>query len=276
LSLRKLPFCAPHNTAVTATVRPLGEVTRGTTAARRLRRVDRWLLAARSDLASIARLLVVDLGFGASPVTTVELHRRLREINLTARVVGLDIDRDRVLSAQEATTPGLSFAVGGFELAGERPHVVRAFNVLRQYDEADVQPAWERIVSMLQPGGWLVDGTCDEVGRLGAWVVVTALGPQSLTLAVDPDGIPSEVAARLPKALIHHNVPGEAIHRLLHELDDAWKRTATLAPYGPRQRLAAAVESLREAGWPLLDGPSRWRRGELTVAWRAVSPPLHR
>jgi hypothetical protein len=24
--------------------------------------------------------------------------------------------------------------------------------------------------------------------------------------------------------------------------------------------------------WPLLDGPSRWRLGELTVAWEAVAP----
>lgn len=254
-------------------MRPFGEVTRGTTAARRLRRVDRWLLAARPDLAWTADLLVVDLGFGASPITTVEMHRRLREINPTARVVGLDIDRDRVSQAQAATAEGLSFAVGGFELAHERPHIVRALNVLRQYGEADVRPAWDRVVCALRPGGWLVEGTCDEAGRLAAWVVVTALGPQSLTLAVDLDGLPSAVATRLPKALIHHNVPGEPIHGLLAELDDAWRRATTLAPYGPRQRFAAAVERLRAAGWPLLDGPSRWRRGELTVAWRALSPP---
>jgi hypothetical protein len=26
------------------------------------------------------------------------------------------------------------------------------------------------------------------------------------------------------------------------------------------------------ADWPLLDGPSRWRLGEITVAWSAVAP----
>jgi hypothetical protein len=26
------------------------------------------------------------------------------------------------------------------------------------------------------------------------------------------------------------------------------------------------------AGWPVLDGPSRWRLGEVTVAWAAVEP----
>ncbi|HPV89711.1 MAG TPA: class I SAM-dependent methyltransferase, partial [Ornithinibacter sp.] len=29
---------------------------------------------------------------------------------------------------------------------------------------------------------------------------------------------------------------------------------------------------LRDAGWPVLDGPARWRVGELTLAWDAVAP----
>ena len=258
---------------MTATARPIGEITRGTTAARRLRRVDRWLLAARPELAAIPDLLVVDLGFGASPVTTVELHRRLREINPSAHVLGLDIDRDRVVAAQSSATDGLEFGVGGFELAARRPHVVRALNVLRQYDEAEVEPAWTRMLAAMRPNGCLVEGTCDESGSLGAWVLLTTSGgPQSLTLAVDLDDLPSRVAARLPKALIHRNVPGERVHELLVELDAAWQRAAGLAPYGRRQRFAAAVTWLRRAGWPVLDGPNRWRRGELTVAWRAVVP----
>jgi hypothetical protein len=258
---------------MTVVARPVGEITRGTTAARRLRRVDRWLLAARPDLAAIPQLLVVDLGFGASPVTTVELHRRVRAINPTARVVGLDIDRDRVAEAQVAAADGLSFGFGGFELAGLRPHVARAFNVLRQYDETDVAPAWARMVAGMPPGGWLVEGTCDETGGLGAWVLVTDRGPQSLTLAADLSRPPSAVAARLPKTLIHRNVPGERVHSLLTDLDESWHRAAVFSPYGPRQRFAAAVDRLRDRGWPLLDGPARWRRGELTVAWRAVGTP---
>ena len=37
----------------------------------------------------------------------------------------------------------------------------------------------------------------------------------SLTLACDPFAIdkPSDLAERLPKVLIHHNVPGQPIHR---------------------------------------------------------------
>jgi hypothetical protein len=29
---------------------------------------------------------------------------------------------------------------------------------------------------------------------------------------------------------------------------------------------------LLDGGWPVQDGPSRWRLGELTVGWEAVAP----
>ncbi|MBV9291872.1 MAG: class I SAM-dependent methyltransferase [Frankiales bacterium] len=256
--------------AVVRARRPLGTVTRGTTARHRLRRVDRWLLAAYPGLLRTPELLVVDLGFGASPVTTLELAARLRAVNSAARVVGLDIDPARVAGAASARTDRVDFAHGGFELAGLRPHVVRAFNVLRQYDENQVPQAWQAMLAQLAAGGVLVDGTSDESGRLAAWVAVNAEGPQSLTLAVDVGEQPSRVAARLPKALIHHHVPGEPVHRLLTDLDSAWAAHAGLSVFGGRQRFAAAVADVRSAGWPVLDGPSRWRRGEATVAWPAV------
>ncbi len=62
--------------------------------------------------------------------------------------------------------------------AGARPVLVRAFNVLRQYDEDEVEQAWATTVARLAPGGLLVDGTCDELGRLAAWVAVGADGPR--------------------------------------------------------------------------------------------------
>src|SRR6478752_3098180 len=173
--------------------------------------------------------------------------------------------------------PGLRFALGGFEVplpGGQRPAVVRAFNVLRQYDESQVADAWATTVARLAPDGLLVDGTCDELGRLASWVAVTADGPVSLSLSFRLRGLerPGAVAERLPKALIHRNVPGEGVHALLTELDAAWARQAPQAAYGIRQRFIATAGALRDAGWPLVDGPSRWRLGELTVAWDAVAP----
>ncbi len=43
-------------------------------------------------------------------------------------------------------------------------------NVLRQYDEDDVADAWARMCArLLQPDGILVEGTCDEIGRIATW-----------------------------------------------------------------------------------------------------------
>jgi hypothetical protein len=259
--------------------RPVGSITRGTTGPNRLRRCDRWLAGPQAWRLREAQAgpVVVDLGYGASPVTAVELHERLRRVRADVEVVGIEIDPGRVAAARPLERPGLSFRVGGFEVpldGGARPVVVRAFNVLRQYDEDDVAGAWATTVARLAPGGVLVDGTCDELGRLAAWVAVTPAGPESLTLSWRLRGLerPGVVAERLPKALIHRNVPGEGVHRLLTALDEAWARQAPHAAYGVRQRFLATAAAVRAGGWPVLDGPARWRLGELTVAWSAVAP----
>ena len=255
-------------------VRPVGVPTRGTTAPNRLRRVDRWIAGTHGRLLrDAADPLVVDLGYGASPVTTLELADRLRVVRRDVHVVGLEIDPERVAAAAPLGRPGVEFRRGGFELAGLRPVVVRALNVLRQYAESEVPAAWQRMTAALAPGGLLVEGTCDELGRLATWVAVTAEGPQSLTLAASLQhlGTPSDLAERLPKALIHRNVPGEPVHALLADLDRAWAAAAPVGVFGPRQRWTAAAEAVAER-WPVLAGRTRHRLGELTVAWTAVAP----
>ncbi|MBX6724206.1 MAG: class I SAM-dependent methyltransferase, partial [Dactylosporangium sp.] len=70
-------------------MRPRGMVTRGTTNPNRLRRVDTWLVAwYGTTLRAAPDPLVVDLGYGASPVTTVELRARLASVRPDVRVVG--------------------------------------------------------------------------------------------------------------------------------------------------------------------------------------------
>lgn len=254
-----------------ARARALGLPTRGTTNPNRLRRVDRHLVAVHGDLIRRAEHpLVVDLGYGATPITAVELHQRLSSLRPDVDVVGLEIDPERVAAAQDATRAGLRFVRGGFELAGLRPLVVRALNVLRQYDEAAAAQAWTTMVAGLAPDGVLLEGTCDELGRRAAWVTLTADGPQALTLAAHLQtlGRPSDLAERLPKALIHHNVPGRPVHALLRALDAAWDRCAPLSPYGNRQRWVAACASLE---WEQT-GPRRHRDGEVTVPWSSVAP----
>ena len=218
---------------------PIGQPTRGTTGYNRLRRSDRWLVHAprvRAALLSAAAPVVVDLGYGALPVTTLELAMRLRTVRPDVRVVGLEIHPDRVVPSQQ----GVEFGLGGFELAGLSPILVRAFNVLRQYHVDDVAQAWAQMRTRLAPGGLIVDGTCDELGRRCCWVLLDATGPVSLVLACDPFAIgqPSDLAERLPKVLIHHNVPGQPIHELLTAADRAWAAAARLPKSSTTPRLA--------------------------------------
>jgi hypothetical protein len=219
-------------------------------------------------LAAAPDPLVVDLGFGATPVTTVEMAARLAACRRDLRVVGLEIDPDRVAEAlPSARPPMLEFARGGFEIAGLAPVVVRAMNVLRQYDERAVAAAWS---TMAATGALVVEGTCDEIGRRACWFLLRAGRPVSLTFSAHlPSlGRPSELAERLPKALIEHNVPGTPIHALLADLDAAWAAAAGRGVFGARQRWIATVEELVAAGrWPVLGGVRRWRLGELTVTW---------
>jgi hypothetical protein len=278
-------------------VRPDGDITRGTTNPGRLRRVDRWITQAQgAALRAQDRPLIVDLGFGASPVTTVELYRAVRAVVPDAEVTGLEIDQERVVAARRGLAalrasgdelPGLSFAPGGFELpTARRPVLVRAFNVLRQYPEERAWTAWSRLRAGLAPGGVLVEGTCDEIGRRAVWVTLPAAAARQdvpreavITFSARLASLerPSDLAERLPKVLIHRNVPGEPVHQFLRDFDRAWDGAAPYSAFGSRQRWLAAVTSLSVA-WPVIRRPPRgghrrWRLGEVSLPWSALAPP---
>lgn len=254
---------------------PQGRITRGTTGVNRLRRIDRWI-AAQPELRRTSDPLVVDLGYGRSATTTLELRDRLAKVRPDLEVVGVEIDPERVRIASAAARDGVTFRLGGFEvpLDGRSPCLIRALNVLRQYDEAEVAGAWASMCARLQPGGLLVEGTCDELGRVATWVGLDPEGPRTFTISLRLAELetPSIAAERLPKALIHRNVPGERIHRLLADLDRAWAMHAPLAVHSPVQRWIATVETLRAAGLAVHDSRARWRLGELTIDWAAVAP----
>lgn len=224
----------------------------------------------RAALESADGPVIVDLGYGRLPVTTLELAARLRAVRADIKVVGLEIDPQRVVPGVD----GVEFRVGGFELAGLHPILVRAFNVLRQYPEDAVEAAWTQMRARLAPGGLILDGTCDELGRRCCWVLLDRDGPVSLTLACDPRHIerPSDLAERLPKVLIHHNVPGEPIHTLLTQADRAWAAAAGHSVFGPRDRWRAMLAELRTAGIPIDAQRRNARDAVLTVPWSTVAP----
>jgi hypothetical protein len=223
--------------------------------------------------------VVVDLGYGATPITTQEMFNRFRKhVRPDIEVVGIEIDPIRVRQAQAMFEPGLDFAYGGFEVPlqnSRKPIAIRAFNVLRQYDESEVSKSWQLMTGRLAPDGFLVEGTCDEIGRRSSWVSVRSqkIVPETFTISLHIGSLelPSEIAPRLPKALIHRNIPGEKIYEFLQEFDRAWLGNSAMIPFGSRQRWVATIEALRSS-FPILDNKVRWRLGEVTIPWDVVAP----
>jgi SAM-dependent methyltransferase len=249
--------------------KPQGQITRGKTAQNRLRRVD--LFVARYDPALLrrsdgpyAQALFVDLGYGAEPFTTLETARRLRQINPQLRVLGVEIDRERVAAARPFADEKTEFRLGGFNLPlavgldgrSEQVRAVRAFNVLRQYSEDEVAGAYEELARHVLPGGLLVEGTSDPFGR--TWVA-NVLRRQPDLNRWDSEGLvfstnfrsgfePAMFQAVLPKNYIHRMLPGAPIY----ELVEAWKlaalRTQSERSWGLRRWFIASAHALAADG----------------------------
>lgn len=249
--------------------RPQGQITRGKTAQNRLRRVDLFL--ARYDPALLRRedgafagAWLVDLGFGAEPFTTLETAARLRVLNPALRVLGVEIDRARVAAALPYTDAATEFRLGGFNLplrstADGRPETVRAvraFNVLRQYEEAEVSPAYAALAEGVLPGGLLVEGTSDPFGRIWVANVLRRLpapvpwSPEALVFSTNfRNGFdPTQFQAVLPKNYIHRMTPGEPIHALLEGWKAAALRTLPERNWGLRRWFVASAHALAASG----------------------------
>jgi hypothetical protein len=259
--------------------KPVGAITRGTTNPNRLRRIDRYL-SQLSYLRKLPNPLAVDLGYGKTPVTAVELLGRLEKLAPAIRVLGIEIDPARVSEAKALQHSHLAFEHGGFEVPipkvfsdREDVDLIRALNVLRQYSESEVLSAWGLMQSRLSNHGLIIEGTSDEIGRVASWIMLDKSKPLTFTISLRLQGLdkPSKVAERLPKILIHKNTPGNNIHRYLHELDLAWEKAAGYAAFGSAQRFVQSAKTLLQAGWPIENSPKRWRLGELSVAYEAIS-----
>ncbi len=210
-------------------------MTRGKTAPNRLRQTDIFLAVAYPNLVRHAKGLYVDLGYGAYPITTVETLQRLRRLNPRLKVLGVEIDPERVKEAEPFAQPGLAFRHGGFNLplaAGERVSFIRAFNVLRQYQESAVAEALEALNTCLAEEGLLIEGTCDPPGRLLAFNLYQkqagALARLAFVLAprfsnLSPNFAPREFQAVLPKNFIHHAEPGGEIDAFFGAWHKAWQ-----------------------------------------------------
>jgi len=269
--------------------RPLGAATRGKTASGRLRQVDVFCALYAADILGRparpgTRPCFVDLGFGAAPWTTLETGSLLRRHAPGLLVIGLEIDRERVQAAGPHERPDTRFRLGGFEVplgldeAGlaERPRLIRAFNVLRQYDVAAVAPALTAMGRALEPGGLLIEGSSDPPGRIWSAHVwrrhAADLRHEALVFGLRPGPAaePERLPSVLPKDLIHEMGVGEPIAAFFDAWRDTWEAAAGMAVWGPRPRLAASVRGLRGRGLAV-DPRRRWL-GRGLVIWRGPNP----
>lgn len=196
--------------------RPQGQPTRGKTALNRLRQVDAYIALAHASSLIGGSPLIVDVGYGAYPWTALEMFERWLPINPRLRLLGLEIDPERVAVAKPYVQPGrIDFQLGGFNVAhnlgGEKATVIRAYNVLRQYDESEVRDALHTMADSLAPNGLLIEGTSNPSGRFITFDVyqrenVGILLHKALIFGWNFRGTfdVSDFKAILPKRLIHH------------------------------------------------------------------------
>ncbi|MEZ4863320.1 MAG: hypothetical protein R3C14_18530 [Caldilineaceae bacterium] len=266
--------------------RPQGQETRGKTARNRLRRVDHFVILyaeglLRRDAHDPKQPFFVDVGYGAEPFTTLESAHRFRRINPTLPVLGVEIDSERVAGALPYADAHTHFRLGGFNLPlqpREEVRLIRAFNVLRQYEEGAVTEAYDLLQRTLMVGGLLIEGTSDPFGRVWVANVLRKVSPNAgRTGALCHEALVfstnfrtgfdlTDFQAVLPKELIHRVVPGEPIYTFLQAWRQAQLATSAQQAWGMRQWFCASAAQLAAHGY-CIDLRRRWlARGYLL--WR--------
>ncbi len=261
--------------------KPIGLPTRGKTASNRLRRVDNFILLYEPALLTrtddlFQHSMFIDLGYGFDARTTLESAERFRRVNPNLPILGVEIDRERVEAANSYADEITHFRLGGFNLplqAGESVRLIRAFNVLRQYEEKDFAPAYEHLAEYVLPGGLMIEGTSTPFGSIWAANLVrkTPESGGSLSELRSPWKFEALVfstnfrmgfditdfQAVLPKNYIHHVVQGDAIY----DFFEAWKRsaaeTSSAKVFGLKQWFAASAENLAAKGYKI-DLHKKW------------------
>jgi len=228
--------------------------------------VDNFLLLYEPSLLTridglFADSLFVDLGYGFDARTTLESTARFRRVNPNLKILGVEIEKERVEAALPYADEKTFFRLGGFNLPlneGEHVRLIRAFNVLRQYEEKDFAPAYERLSQYVLPGGLMIEGTSTPYGQIwtanlarklesGKWNIEALVCSTNFRLGFDI----TDFQAVLPKNTIHHVVPGEPIYDFFEAWKGAAAQSSAMKTYGPRQWFIHSAELLAQKGYKI-------------------------
>lgn len=262
-----------------------GQATRGKTAANRLRQIDVLSLKYDKNVltrrdGAFANACWLDLGFGAEPVTTLESAKRFRRFNSTLPVVGVEIDAERVALANQFSDELTQFYLGGFNFSlpnQQKVRAMRAYNVLRQYDETAVHQAYDAMCQRILPGGLLVEGTSNPYGRYSVTNLirrVEAEGEQrcwqieamAFAYRFKSEFEIKELQTVLPKNLIHKVVPGQPIYQFFEAWKTAAAHQAHTKTWGNRQWFVNTAIALQQAGFNIL--LNKWWLRHGILLWR--------
>jgi hypothetical protein len=217
--------------------------------------LDAWLVHSCPELLD-GRGLIVDFGYGESPITTLELAEAIgRPVTGIEQTVSLSLR-----GGERVGERGCHFLEGDFATCATLgpTSVVRAMNVLRGYREEEVPALHEALGAALIEGGLLLEGSTDTEGHVTVVGLMRKrsghLRREALLFHTDFSRGFSPWLFRdwLPRDLRRSVRPGTAIHSLLSTWD------SQVQGDGPRERFAASVYGVVEAtAWELAHGFAR-------------------
>lgn len=243
---------------------PVDRAVRARTRAGRLAALDAWVCHERAEVLRPGGV-VLDVGFGAEPVTTLELAAAARAVTPDLEVVGVERDAARVGEVE-----GVRLVRGDFaSLAALGPAcLVRVMNVLRGYREDEVPAIHAALGAATAEDGLVLEGSADTEGHVTtAWVLSKrggALVRDALLFHTDFSRGFSPWLFRdwLPRDLRRRVKPGEPVHALL----SAWAAAVEALGPGrePRARFEESLGAMRAQGleasaWERANGYARWR-----------------
>lgn len=253
----------------------IGQKTRGLTCENRLRQIDIFTCVNFEWLIQRENALFIDLGFGRYPTTTIETYNKLANINPKIRVIGVEIDTERLLYAKQYEQKNVEFRLGGFNIPlkkDESATIIRCYNVLRQYPEEEFAKSIETMGNYLSEGGVIIEGTSDQFGRLASFNLYTKSSNKMVNHGLvfgtnfNVSFYPRDFQSVLPKNFLHHVVEGEWIYKFFDDWTDSFYKIMKLKLQSQRQIFyETAIILYKDYGYNIKLRKGLLKRGFLVI-----------